>query len=81
MTLKEGQKVGDSRKKKVRVESMGQSGAGGRTERRIEWYRCAGGQTKRIGFRTGQNGSKLGIPLVCPGQPALGGQNKRSFGK
>ena len=38
MTLKEGQKVEDSRKKKSeRVESMGQSGAGGRTERRIEW--------------------------------------------
>ncbi len=26
---------------------MEQSGAGGRTERRIEWYRCAGGQTKK----------------------------------
>ena len=48
MTLKEGEKGGGQQKtKSERLESMEQSGAGGRTERRIEPCRCAGWQTKK----------------------------------
>ncbi len=41
---------GQEKKKSERVASMGQSGAGGRTERRIEWCRCGGSQTKKNRF-------------------------------
>jgi hypothetical protein len=39
---------GDSRKNKSEtLKNMGQSGGAGRTERRTEWCRGAGGQTKK----------------------------------
>jgi hypothetical protein len=49
MTLKEGKKGGEgtAEKKSERLESMGQSGAGGRTERQTESCRCAEWQTKK----------------------------------
>ncbi len=39
-----------------------------------------GARPRRIGFRTGQNGSKLSFPLVCAGQPAWEGRTREVLG-
>ncbi len=73
---------GTAEKKSETLKNMGPSG-GGQGGQRDEQNGTGvqGARPRSIGARTGQNGPKLRIPLVCAGQPAWGGQNKLNFWK
>ncbi len=58
---------------------MGQSGAGGRTERRIEWYRCAGGQTKKYRFPDRPKRVETWNPAGVSGTACIGRAKPEKF--